>query len=110
MYRNELLLPAADFARYRFISLEAAKRSTRESRRSFLGDIRRVERKGYPDVAFVREIFCHFPVNTHLEQPLDRARFAEIDIPSALLKLAPSLADIGGRAQTGPINVQLDPT
>ena len=85
-----------DLARYRFKYLEAARRSTRESRRFFLDDLRRVEGKGYPDIAFLLEILDHFPANTHLEQPEEKVRFAEIDIPRSLLKLAPSLSDIGG--------------
>ena len=94
--RNELSMAASDLARYRFKSLETAKRPTREARRFFLDDLRRVERKGYPDIAFLIELFDHLPVNTHLEQPDEKVRFTEIDIPRALLRLAPSLSDIGG--------------
>ena len=94
--RGELSMASNDLIRYRFKSLEAAKRSTREARRFFLGDLLRVERKGYPDIASLLELFDHLPANTHLEQPDERVRFAEIDIPRSLLSLAHSLSGIRG--------------
>ena len=81
--------------------MESAKRSTREARRFFLDDLRRVERKGYPNVAFLLELFDRLPVNTHLEQPGEKVRFAEVDIPRALLSLAPSLSAVSGILRPG---------
>ena len=92
--RNELTLAANDLAMYRFKSLETAKRSTRETRRFFPDDLRRADKKGYPDVSFRLEIFYHLPVDTHLDQPDGEVRFAEIDIPRALLTFSPPLSDI----------------
>ena len=91
-----LATAAYDLVRYLFRSVEAAKRSTREARRFFLYDLRRAERKGRPDADCLLGLFDHLPVNTHLEQPGEKIRFAEVDIPLALLSSTPSLSDVSG--------------
>ena len=91
------LREAADcFIRYRFRSLDAIKRSTKEARKFFLDDLRKIERKSFPDVALIIELFDHLPVNPQTEQADDKVRFTEVDIPRALINLAPSLAGLTG--------------
>ena len=94
--RREITTASADLSRYRFKSLEGVGLSTKDSRRFFLDDLRRVAKKGLPDVAFLLELFDHLPANTHLEQPGETVRFTEIDIPRVLLSLAPAPSDIRG--------------
>ena len=98
---RELTTAAGDFVRYKCKSLEAVNRLTNDSKRFSLDDIRRVERKGVPDIAFILELFGRLPVNTHVEQPGDKIRFTEIDIPRALLPMEPSLSNIGGVIRPG---------
>ena len=94
--QNELLSAATDFVRYRFRSLDAVKRATKEARRYFLDDLRKVERKAFPELSLIIELFDHLPVNIQNEQADDKVRYTEIDIPRALGTLTPSLAAVSG--------------
>ena len=48
-------------------ALDTIKRATREARRYFLDDLRKVENMGFPQVAFIIELFAHLPVNLQTE-------------------------------------------
>ena len=77
--RRELATAAGDLVRYRLRTLEGANRPTRDSRRFFLGDLLRVEKKGFPDIAFLLELFDRLPANTQHEPPDEKVRVTEID-------------------------------
>ena len=64
---NQVLHAANCFVRYKMRSIEAIKRATRDARRYFLDDLRKVERQGFPQVAFIIELFDHLPVNLQTE-------------------------------------------
>ena len=82
--------------RYRFLTLCSLKRSTRGARRFFRDDLRRVEKKGFPDASFVLELFGRLPFYTHIEKPGEKARLAAIETPRSLTALSPSRSDICG--------------
>ena len=94
--RREVTAAAGDLVRYRFRTLEGANRSTRGARQFFLGDIRRVEKKGFLDIAFLLELLDRLPAKTHQERPGGEVRFTEIDIHRARNALSPSMKDIVG--------------
>ena len=50
--RREIATASGDLARYRFRPLAGTKRSTRDARRFSPEDLRRVEKKGFPDIPF----------------------------------------------------------
>ena len=64
---TQVLHAANCFVRYKMRSLDAIKRATRDARRYFLDDLRKVERQGFPQVAFIIELFDHLPVNLQTE-------------------------------------------
>ena len=72
---NQVLHAANCFVRYKMRSLESIKRATREARRYFSDDLRKVERLGFPQVAFIIELFDHLPVNLQTETPGRRGWF-----------------------------------
>ena len=74
--KRELTAAAGDFSRYRFKSMDAAKRPTKDARRFSLDDLRRVAKKGFPDIAFILELFDHLPVNTPVGRPGGEIRCA----------------------------------
>ena len=76
--------------------MDAVRRSTKEARKFFIGDLRRVEKKGFPEPSFIIELFDHLPVNIQNEQSDDKVRYTEVDIPRALTTLAPVLAGLTG--------------
>ena len=93
---EEIQTAAADFARYGLKSLDSAKRSNKEAREFFMGDLRKVERKSFPELSLIIELFDHLPVNTQNEQADDKVRYTEIDIPRALQGMTPNLSALSG--------------
>ena len=72
------------------------RRSAKGSREFSIGDLRRVERKGFPNLSSIIELFCHLPVNIQNEQPVEKVWYTEVDIPRALTTLAPGPTGLSG--------------
>ena len=94
--REEVKSASSDFVRYGIKSLDAVKRSTKEARKFFMDDLRKVERKAFPELSFIIELFDHLPVNIQNEQSDDKVRYTEVDIPRALLGMRPALSELTG--------------
>ena len=100
---------ASDFARYKFRSLDAVKRSDREARKYFPRDLRMGAKRGFDDLSFIVSLFGRLPVNFPHEQAGDKSRYAEVETPfsdSAFVLFIGSLWP----DPTGPVHVQLGPT
>ena len=64
---NQVLQADNCFGRYEMRSLYTIKMDIREARRYFPDDLRKIEHLGFPQVAFVIELFDHIPVNPQSE-------------------------------------------
>ena len=94
--QRDVLSASSDFVRYGLKSLDSVKRSTKEARKFFIDDLRKVERKAFPELSFIIELFDHLPVNIQNECSDDKVRYTEVDIPRALQGMRPALSELSG--------------
>ena len=87
---------AETLVRYRLSTLQIIRQTDKDARRMFLADLRDLERKAFPEMQLLMQLFSHFaPVakpRTNLKDP----PFEEVVLPVKLKDYTADLSSLGG--------------
>ena len=93
----DLRQAATTLVRYRLSSLATIRHTERDARRLFLSELRENERKSFPEMQLLMQIFSHFaPVVVRQRLNAKDPSFEELVIPQKLAQYTADLKGLGG--------------